>query len=149
MAAATSPVLTRDAVTVTTDHMGRLYAIIPDDVARPLALAARKGIDPEARGVFFESDPHPADSWPALTVRVIFEAVLSSPVAAQDPDAWGLRLYRKYGGGTLLGFIVGESGWDPDTRWWRDWDDTGDLRVRGCASIVTASRPALAGTCTF
>jgi hypothetical protein len=67
--------------------MGRLYAVIPDDVARSLAVAsrnavmgspsglcgaagwsclrwgaAREGTDPEARGTFFESDAHPADS---------------------------------------------------------------------------------------
>ncbi|MFE9812463.1 hypothetical protein [Streptomyces sp. NPDC005548] len=144
-----APVLAADSATVTTDRMGRLYAVIPDDVARPLALAARQGIDPEAHGIFFESDPHPARSWTATTVRTIFEAVLSSPVAAQDHDAWGLRLYRKYGGCTLLGFIVGESGRDTGTRRWRDFDTTDDLRVRGCASIVAASRPALAGTCTF
>lgn len=46
MAAATAPLLTMDAVTVTTDRMGRLYAVIPDDVARPLTIAARKGIAP-------------------------------------------------------------------------------------------------------
>lgn len=50
MAATTAPVLTTDAVTVTTDRMGRLYAVIPDDVARPLTVAARKGIAPEAHG---------------------------------------------------------------------------------------------------
>ncbi|MFM9632798.1 MULTISPECIES: hypothetical protein [Streptomyces] len=149
MDAATAPVLTTDAVTVTTDHMGRLYAVIPDDVARPLAVAARKGIDPQAHGTFFESDPHPADSWASTTVRTIFEAVLSSPLSQEDDHAWGLDLYLKYGGGTFYGAIVGESGWNPDTRWWRDYEQTRDLRVRGSASIVAASLPALAGTCTF
>lgn len=103
MDAATAPVLTTDAVTVTTDHMGRLYAVIPDDVARPLAVAARKGIDPQAHGMFFESDPHLADSWAATTVRTNFEAVPSSPLAQDDDHAWGLNLYPKYGGGTFYG----------------------------------------------
>ncbi|WP_331740708.1 hypothetical protein OG613_46960 (plasmid) [Streptomyces sp. NBC_00015] len=141
--------LTTDAVTVTTDHMGRLYAVIPDDVAHPLAITARKGIDPQAHGMLFESAPHPADSWAATTVRTIFEAVLSSPLAQDDDHAWGLDLYPKYGGGTFYGAIVGESRWNPDTRWWRDYEQTRDLRVRGSASIVATNRPALAGTCTF
>ncbi|MFI6340755.1 hypothetical protein [Streptomyces sp. NPDC050535] len=149
MAAATEPVLTPDAVTVTTDRMGRLYAVIPDDVARPLTIASHKGIDPEARGIFFESDPHPADSWAATTVRTVFEAVLSSPLAAEDNHAWGLNQYRKYDGGTFYGFIVGESAWDANTRWWRDLARTRDLCVRGNATIATADRHTLAGTCTF
>ncbi|MEV5787087.1 hypothetical protein ACGFWD_26650 [Streptomyces sp. NPDC048448] len=149
MIATTAPTLTTDDVTVTTDHAGRLYAVIPDDVARPLALAALKGIDPEARGSFFESDPHPADSWAATTVRTIFEALLASPVAREDVHAWGLGQYRKFDGGTFYGFIVGESGWDPDTRQWREYRHTGDLRVRGCASIAPSCRRTRAGICTF
>ncbi|MFE9769796.1 hypothetical protein ACFYPC_35630 [Streptomyces sp. NPDC005808] len=149
MADATAPVLTTAAVTVTTDRMGRLYAVIPDDVARLLTVASHQGIDPEARGIFFESDAHPANSWATATVRTIFEAVLSSPLSAEDVHTWGLNLYRKHDGGTLYGFIVGESGWDPDTRWWRDPDHTRDLCVRGNASIAPADRRALAGTCTF
>ncbi|MFF1517094.1 hypothetical protein [Streptomyces sp. NPDC058305] len=149
MTETTAPTLTTDDVTVTMDHMGRLYVVVPDEVARLLALAALKGIDPAAHGIFVESAPHPADSWTAATVRAVFEAVLSSPFAADHPDAWGLRLYRTHGGGTLLGFIVGESGWNSDTRWWRDYERTSDLRVRGCASIVPKDRPNLAGRCTF
>ncbi|WP_406368801.1 hypothetical protein OG788_02330 [Streptomyces sp. NBC_00647] len=51
MAATTAPDLTTDAVTVTTDRMGRLCAVTPDDGYRLIAVhAARKGIAPEARG---------------------------------------------------------------------------------------------------
>ncbi|MCG8971831.1 hypothetical protein [Streptomyces sp. CL12-4] len=150
MITAIAPTLTLDAVTVTTDHMGRVYAVIPDDVARPLAVAARKGIDPEARGYFSqESTAHPADGWVAATVRTIFEALLNSPAVADDDDKWGLGQYRTWGGGTFWGFIVGESGWNADTRWWRDHDHTGDLQVRGNATIAPRSRRHLAGTCTF
>ncbi|MFF4542246.1 hypothetical protein [Streptomyces aureus] len=81
MTATTPLTLTTDDVTVTTDHAGRPYAVIPDDIARPLTIASLKGIDPQARGMFFESDPHPADSWAATTVRTIFEALLASPLA--------------------------------------------------------------------
>ncbi|MFF4543693.1 hypothetical protein ACFY1J_05510 [Streptomyces sp. NPDC001406] len=144
-----APTLAVTDVTVTTDNMGRAYAVIPDAVARPLAVAALQGIDPNARGIFFESDAHPADSWVATTVRTIFDAVLASPVAAEVDHAHGLWLYRKFDGGTFYGFIVGESGWDADARWWRDYPQAGDLRVRGCASIASKDRRALAGTCTF
>ncbi|RPE39796.1 hypothetical protein EDD90_2814 [Streptomyces sp. Ag109_O5-1] len=133
---------------VTTDHAGRVYAVIPDTVARPLALAALEGIAPDARGVFFESVAHPANSWAAATVRTVFEAVLATRPEEHDVCS-GLGLYRKYGGGTFYGFIVGASGWDAGTSWWRDYADTGDLRVRGCATIAHASGGTLAGTCTF
>ncbi|MFD5814672.1 hypothetical protein [Streptomyces sp. NPDC127038] len=149
MTATTPRTLTTDDVTVTTDHAGRLYAVIPDDIARPLTVASLKGIDPQARGMFFESDPHPADSWAATTVRSIFEALLASPLAHEDVHTWGLGQYREFGGGTFYGFIVGESGWDPEARWWRDQERTGDLCVRGTASIAPACRRAFAGTCTF
>ncbi|MFF5655234.1 hypothetical protein [[Kitasatospora] papulosa] len=145
----TAPALAVDDVTVTTDHNGRAYAVIPDAVARPLAAAALEGIDPEARGIFFESAPHPADSWAATTVRTIFEAVLASPVAAEDIHAFGLNLYRRFDGGTFYGFVVGASGWDTEARWWRDYKNTRDVRVRGTASIAYASRGPAAGTCTF
>ncbi|MFB6629943.1 hypothetical protein ACFCWY_08615 [Streptomyces sp. NPDC056362] len=143
------PVLTPADVTVTTDHAGRAYAVVPDDVARLLADASRKGIDPEARGISFESDLHPADSWTARTVRTIFEAVLASPAATEDHDAHGLAQYRKWDGGTFYGFIVGTSGWDTDTRWWRDYAHTRDVRVSGSANIAARDRRSLAGTCTF
>lgn len=149
MTETTAPTLTTNDVTVTTDHAGRPYAVIPDDVARPLALAAGQGIDREARGMFFESDPHPAGSWTAATVRTIFEALLASPLARDNVRAWGLAQYREFDGGTFYGFIVGESGWDPDTRWWRNPETTADLSVRGNASIMPNCRRALAGTCTF
>lgn len=147
--ATAAPALTVEQVTVTTDHMGRAYAVVPDAVARLLRTASLKGIDPEARGISFESAPCPADSWEAATVRVIFEAVLASPVAADDDHACGLRLYRKYDGGEFFGFIVGESGWNPDARWWRDYATTGDVRVGGNACIASKDRRRLAGTCTF
>jgi hypothetical protein len=147
--ATTAPTLTADAVTVTTDNCGRAYAVVPDDVARLLAVAAVQGINPEARGIFFESDAHPADSWAATTVRTVFDAVLASPVAAEDHHAHGLWLYRKYDGGTFYGFIVGESAWDADARWWREYGKHNDLIVRGIASIASRDRGRLAGTCTF
>ncbi|MFD5722634.1 hypothetical protein [Streptomyces sp. NPDC127036] len=149
MTETTAPTLTTNDVTVTTDHAGRPYAVIPDDIARALTLASHQGIDPEARGMFFESDRHPADSWTAATVRTIFEALLASPLAREDVHAWGLALYREFGGGTFYGFIVGESGWDPDTRWWRNPETTADLCVHGNASIAPECRRPLAGTCTF
>ncbi|WP_438948365.1 hypothetical protein [Streptomyces mirabilis] len=131
------------------EDAGGLYAVIPDAVARALAVAAKAGINPEARGAFFESSPHPADSWAAATVRTIFEAVIAvRPEDAEDVSS-GLGQYRTWDGGTFYGFIVGESGWDTAARWWRDYERTGDLRVRGNASIAFASRRALAGTCTF
>ncbi|WP_406834800.1 hypothetical protein ACICHK_00065 [Streptomyces sp. AHU1] len=145
----TTPTLTTNDVTVTTDHANRPYAVIPDDIARPLAIASLKGIDPEVRGIFFESDAHPADSWAATTVRTIFEALLASPLAREDVHTWGLGQYREFDGGTFYGFIVGESAWDPETRWWRDCDRARDLCVRGNASIAPACRRAFAGTCTF
>ncbi|MEU1852904.1 hypothetical protein ABZ499_27470 [Streptomyces sp. NPDC019990] len=149
MTTTTAPTLTVADVTVTTDHVGRVYAVIPDDVARILAVASREGIDPQARGIFFESVAHPAGSWAASTVRTIFDALLTSPDVADDVHEWGLGQYRTWGGGTFYGFIVGESGWDPDSRWWRDYAHTGDLRVRGTAAIASRSRRHLAGTCTF
>jgi hypothetical protein len=145
----TARALTVDEVTVTTDHMGRVYAVVPDEIARPLALASRAGIDPEARGISFESAPQAADSWTATTVRTIFEAVLASPAAADDVHTCGLGLYRKYDGGTFYGFVVGASGWDMEARWWRDYRQTDDLRVSGNANIAYRSRGAFAGTCTF
>ncbi|GAA2439242.1 hypothetical protein [Streptomyces glaucus] len=150
MATATMPTLTVADVTPTTDHMGRVYAVIPDDVARLLAAAALEGVGLNARGYFpQESVAHPADSWAAATVRTIFDALLASPVVTDDVHQWGLSQYRTWDGGTFHGFIVGESGWDANTRWWRDYDHTGDLRVRGNATIAPRSRRHLAGTCTF
>ncbi|GAA5070514.1 hypothetical protein [Streptomyces similanensis] len=150
MSTATTPTLTAADVTVTTDHMGRLYAVIPDHVARPLAVASHAGIDPQARGYFSqESTAHPAGSWVAATVRTIFAALLASPVSAADVRERGLGQYLTWDGGTFYGFIVGESGWNADTRWWRNYETTGDLHVRGCATIAPRSRRHLAGTCTF
>ncbi|MGW4087026.1 hypothetical protein ACWEGS_28740 [Streptomyces sp. NPDC004822] len=152
MATATrpAPTLTVADVTATTDHMGRVYAVIPDEVARLLAAASHEGIDPHQRGYFSqESTAHPADGWVASTVRTIFEALLASPEVAADVHEWGLGQYRTWDGGTFYGFIVGESGWDMSTHWWRDYDHTGDLRVRGTATIAPRSRRHLAGACTF
>jgi hypothetical protein len=149
MASATLPTLAVDDVTVTTDLMGRPYAVLPDDVAAPLAAASREGVDPNAVGVYFESATHAADSWVATTVRTIFDAVLSSPVAAEDDHAHGLSQYRKWDGGTFYGFIVGRSAWDMDARWWADYRHTRHLHVSGSACIATKDRRALAGTCTF
>ncbi|MEU6462201.1 hypothetical protein [Streptomyces sp. NPDC046976] len=149
-APATPPILTVADVATTTDNMNRVVAVIPDDVARPLAAAALEGIDPNARGYFAQvSTAHPADGWVAATVRTIFEALLDSPAVSADVHEWGLGQYRTWDGGTFFGFIVGESGWDMDTRWWRDYNRTGDLRVRGTATIAPRSRRHLAGTCTF
>lgn len=149
-ATVTLPTLTAADVTATTDNMGRVYAVIPDDVARPLAVASHEGIDPEARGYFSqESTAHPADGWVAATVRTIFEALLDSPDVRDDVHEWGLSQYRTWGGGTFYGFIVGQSGWDMDTRWWRDYENTQDVHVRGNATIAPRSRRHLAGTCTF
>ncbi|MGW2496185.1 hypothetical protein ACWCV2_17005 [Streptomyces pseudogriseolus] len=151
MTTATTPrTITVADVTVTTDHMGRAYAVIPDDVARRLTAASLEGVDPEARGYFpQESIAHPADSWVALTVRVIFEALLASPEVADDVHQWGLSQYRTWDGGTFFGFIVGESGWDMNTRWWRDEPRNRGLVVHGCATIEPRSRRHLAGTCRF
>ncbi|MEU9354936.1 hypothetical protein AB0D65_29075 [Streptomyces griseoloalbus] len=150
MTTAPAPALTAADVTVTTDNMGRVYAVIPDDVARLLAVASLEGVDMNARGYDpQESVVHPADSWAAATVRVIFDALLDCPDVTEDVHEWGLGQYRTWGGGTFWGFIVGRSGWDADTRWWRDYDRTGHLRVRGSATIAPRSRRHLAGTCTF
>ena len=145
-----APTLTVADVTVTTDHMGRAYAVIPDEVARRLTAASLEGVDMEARGYFAqESIAHPADSWAALTVRVIFDALLASPEIQEDVHLWGLSQYRTWDGGTFFGFIVGESGWDMDTRWWRDEPRNRGLCVYGNATIEPRSRRHLAGTCRF
>ncbi|MGW6290329.1 hypothetical protein [Streptomyces sp. NPDC055107] len=145
----TSPLpLTAETVTVTTDRMGRMYAVVPDDVARLLNASSREGTDPEARGAFFESTRHPADSWTATTVRTIFEAVLTARPELGEDLSSGLGNYRTYDGGDFRGFIVGESAWDADARWWRDCDRDDDLIVMG-ATIATKDRRSLAGTCTF
>ncbi|EMF20384.1 hypothetical protein H114_32614 [Streptomyces gancidicus BKS 13-15] len=144
-----APTLTADQVTVTADQMGRPVAVVPDDVARLLAAASREGIDPEARGIDFESVAHPADSWVAVTVRTVFEAVLAARPDDADDLSSGLGQYRTYGGGTFYGFIVGTSGWDPDTRWWSDYDNTRDVHVGGFPTIAHRDRRRLAGTCTF
>ncbi|MCX4976513.1 hypothetical protein [Streptomyces sp. NBC_00620] len=146
--ATTAPTLTTADVTVTTDHAGRVYAVIPDDVARPLAVAAKEGIDPEARGTFFESRRHPADSWAAATVRTVFTALLDALSETPDVIA-GLGLYRRSDGGTFYGFIVGTSAWGAEARWWLDYGQHDDLIVRGAASIEHATRGTIAGTCTF
>ncbi|MEU8672682.1 hypothetical protein AB0C71_37965 [Streptomyces anulatus] len=145
----TSPLpLTAETVTVATDQHGRTYAVVPDDVARLLNAASREGINPDARGAFFESARHPADSWTATTVRTIFEAVLTAcPELGEDLSS-GLGQYRTYDGGDFRGFIVGESAWDADARWWRDYGHHNDLIVMG-ATIATNDRRSLAGTCTF
>ncbi|MET8717420.1 hypothetical protein ABZV52_30090 [Streptomyces sp. NPDC004735] len=149
MSHATAPVLTPDAITITTDHSGIPYAIVPDDIARLLRADSNAGIDPEARGIFFESTPHPALSWTAITVRTIFDAVLASPIAAEDDHAHGLSQYAKWDGGAFYGNIVGISAWDADARWWRSYGQHNDLIVSGFANIAHSTRGPLAGTCTF
>ncbi|MEU5978488.1 hypothetical protein [Streptomyces sp. NPDC047315] len=144
-----APVLTVAAVTVTTDQTGHAYAIVPDDVARLLTAISYEGIDRKARGIFFDSTRQPATSWAATTVRTIFEAVLASPVAAEDPHARGLSQYRKHDGGTFYGLIAAESAWDPDTRWWTDHRKYDHLIPRGTACIEYTGRRGLAGTCWF
>ncbi|MFK0294287.1 hypothetical protein ACIQU6_27970 [Streptomyces sp. NPDC090442] len=146
---ATTPTLTVADVTVTTDAAGRLYAVIPNTVARLLAIAAREGINPNARGIDFQSVAHPANSWAATTVRTIFEAILAARPDEANNVCSGLGLYRRYGGGTFYGFICGEGAWDADARWWRDYDNTHDLRIRGTATIAASDRGHLAGTCAF
>ncbi|MEU3137017.1 hypothetical protein ABZ691_30140 [Streptomyces sp. NPDC006854] len=143
-----TPALSISDVTVVTDSHGRLYAIIPDDSARRLNAASREGIDPEARGAFFESVQHPADSWTAAAVRTIFEAVLAAcPEQGQDLSS-GLALYRTHDGGNFRGFIVGESAWDPAARWWHEYGQHNDLISRG-AMIAARGCGSRAGTCTF
>ncbi|MFG3399036.1 hypothetical protein [Streptomyces parvus] len=145
---ARTPVLSTSDVTVTTDNAGRLYAVIPDDAARQLNAASREGIDPNARGAYFQSARHPADSWTAITVRTIFEAVLTArPEMGQDLSS-GLGLYRTYDGGNFRGFIVGESAWDSVTRWWRECGQHDDLITHG-ATIASRGCGSRAGTCTF
>ncbi|MFJ2112438.1 hypothetical protein ACIOEX_11185 [Streptomyces sp. NPDC087850] len=138
----TGPTLLRAEVTVTTDATGRVYAIIPDDVARPLAAASTEGYDPAARGIYFESVPHAAGSWVAATVRVIFGAVLDAM-----PDRRGLRDYSQRDGGDFYGVIAGESAWDAEARCWERGEHN-DLIVTGNASIAWGRGP-LAGTCIF
>ncbi|MEU5748296.1 hypothetical protein ABZ804_22490 [Streptomyces sp. NPDC047726] len=148
MTTAPAPALTPADVTITTDHAHRLYAIVPDDTARLLNAASREGIDPKARGMFFQSETHAADSWPAATVRTIFEAVLAArPEMGRDLSS-GLGQYRTYDGGHFHGFIVGTSAWDTEARWWAEYGQHNDLIVQG-ASIATRDRGSLAGTCTF
>ncbi|MFB8023577.1 hypothetical protein ACFC36_33945 [Streptomyces rubiginosohelvolus] len=145
---ARTPVLSTSDVTVTTDNSGRLYAIVPDEIARRLNAASREGIDPNARGAFFRSVTHPADSWTATTVRTVFESVLSArPEMGQDLSS-GLGLYRTHDGGDFRGFIVGESAWDSATRWWREYGQHDDLITQG-AAIATRGCGSRAGTCTF
>ncbi|MET9776082.1 hypothetical protein ABZ023_17810, partial [Streptomyces sp. NPDC006367] len=62
--------------------------------------------------------------------------------------AHGLWQYRKWDGGTFYGWIIGESAWNADTRWWRDHRQHTDLISRG-ATIASKDRGRLAGTCTF
>ncbi|MFD9190327.1 hypothetical protein ACFWCA_19115 [Streptomyces phaeochromogenes] len=145
----TAPALTVDDVTITSDHGKRLHAVVPDAAARLIYAASKEGIDPEARGMFFESARHPADSWVAAAVRTVFEAVIASPLAADDVHAYGTRFYRDFNGGTLYGFIVGVSAWDAANRRLRTGDSTRDLIIVSNATIATNDRRSLAGTCTF
>ncbi|MFJ2745264.1 hypothetical protein ACIO3O_37030 [Streptomyces sp. NPDC087440] len=153
MTTATPPALTTDDITVTTDAMGRLVVIVPDDVARPLTTASHEGVNPKARSLTgIVSRDHAADSWAALTIRTIFAAVLDAYQARTIPEhvhMYGLSQYAKWDGGTLYGHVVGTSGWDTDTRWWREYRKHNDLIPMGPFTIWTKDRRNRAGMCQF
>ena len=109
------PELTPDAIAVTVDRFGCVFAVIPDMIAAPLGVASRTDV----RGFGwneFESCRFPADSWETRTVRTIFEAVI-----AEAPNELGLTHYHRYNCGHFYGSACGQSAWDADRQTWRNY----------------------------
>lgn len=115
-------------VTVDYDHMGRIYAIIPDDIAHRLNVAVRANW--KHYGWMGESELFPADHWVSQVAHTILAAV--EEYAVEDFE----RSAARYG--SFSGFIVGERGWDRAAKWWRNYQqnrayqlDGGIVRVGG------------------
>jgi hypothetical protein len=124
------------AVTVDSDHMGRVYAIVPDDIAHRLNVAVRANW--KHYGWMGESEVFPFDHWVSQVSRTILAAV--ADFAAEERVREEARRY-----GQFVGFIVGERGWDKERKWWADYSNNRAYQVDG--SI--ASLPDRSGRIRF
>jgi hypothetical protein len=111
---------------VSTDHMGRVVAIVPDEVAERLRASIEDGWT-EIRGV---ADGYSRDfargTWVYNATMRILDEVAKSGTERAERAAADERGYREY-----YGFIVGESDWSDETRWWVDYPANAGLHVPG------------------
>lgn len=118
----TLPELAVKDVEVTWDKLNRDTIVIPDQVAYALRTAINhdwREMGDIGWGVSADFDEH---SWVYRTTATILAAYAASPVppglSPWDHDAaHGARVAAEYGQ-HMYAAIVGESGWDPRTRWW-------------------------------
>lgn len=114
-----------------TDRHG-LVAVVPDDVARRLRVAIRKGwreFPGIAHGTSREFAP---GSWEYEATMAVLRAVCALPEFAADEVPPGF--------GPVV-FVVGTSGWDDELGDWRDYDGTRDVRVPGFPGVEYGSGP--------
>ncbi|WP_143664391.1 hypothetical protein [Streptomyces sp. NRRL B-24572] len=123
--AMTAPVLTAEQVTVALDCWDRPVAVVPDAVAARLAAASCEEVRDYGYG-HHESRHFAADSYETRAVRAIFKALVDS-----HPDEPGVRQFDRYGVGCFYGFVVGISGWDCSTGYWKDGEAARHLSVAG------------------
>ncbi|MFE2157041.1 hypothetical protein ACFW9M_04420 [Streptomyces lydicus] len=124
-APATAVDLTPEQITITLDTWDRPVVVLPDGIARRLAVSSRTDVK-DYGYCHFESRRFGADTFETRAVRATFEAVL-----AAHPDAQGLGQYRRFGTGYFYGWILGASGWNSTAHTWRDYDATKNLHVDG------------------
>lgn len=113
-------------VTIDFDHMGRVYAVVPDEVAHRLNVAVKANWkDYRWMG---ESEEFPADHWVSQVCRTILAAVAERVVEPGDITS------AKYG--NFYGFVAGERAWDSQAKWWADYRNNRDYIVRGCINSL-------------
>lgn len=113
-------------VTIDFDHMGRVYAIVPDEVAHRMRVAALAHWVPGFEG---HSETFPADHWFSAVCRTILAAVADFATDERDREQaarWG----------KFYGFVVGERGWDEQAKWWKDYRNTRAYVLPGSISAL-------------
>ena len=116
-------------VAIHVDLLGRVVVVIPDAAARALRQASGQvwanlpGVD------YGESDRYPVGTRVQAVASALLTAVMAVTAADVPDEHLRSRLMIDAAIGALYAFVVGRSGWDPTTRWWRDNDTTTDLRV--------------------
>ncbi len=112
------------------DRCGREVVTIPDPVATPLRVAVLDGWRSLGHGRG-RSRLMERGSWAYQVTDMLLIAYAGTPVPAGLTSSWEAEVQRDglVGAQRLAAAVVGESGYDPDARWWSS-DPTAHLCLR-------------------
>lgn len=102
-------------VTVTCDMGGRPIVVLPDEDARRLAVASRRGWVEVVGFAYGYGNVFPVDSVEGRLAAAILTAVAEH---GQTESTCGPSDREMAERGYFYGFIIGVSGWDSERQWW-------------------------------